>query len=194
MSVTAWTRLLIPLPRPQAGFGTAEQAAWSADGAQWSPPSLPPASFFAAFHSPWRGDTKGDSTFQDRFVCIRLKCVFDWTITFCADSDSSIGPRRGVGGVLRFSFTSCSIRPCQMRQLKQPGLFVLWLGLGCEILGQQQSVCISLQLENTSHMASALSSFSGDLKSSFLLTKASLGAMFSVLDSLFSIWTDQRHT
>lgn len=36
-----------------------------------------------------------------------------------------------------------------------PRLFVLWPGLGCEILGQQQSVCISPQLENTSHTASA---------------------------------------
>lgn len=36
-----------------------------------------------------------------------------------------------------------------------PGLFVWWLGPGCEILGWQQSVCISPQLENTSHTASA---------------------------------------
>lgn len=36
-----------------------------------------------------------------------------------------------------------------------PGLFVSWPGLGCEILGQEQSVCISPQLENTSHTASA---------------------------------------
>lgn len=79
------------------------------------PPSLPPASLLAAFHSPWRGGTKGNSTFQECSVCIRPKCVFDWTITFCADSDSSIGPRRGVDGVLRFSFTSCSVRPCQMK-------------------------------------------------------------------------------
>lgn len=100
----------------------------------------------------------------------------------------------GVGGVLRFSFTSCRVRPCQMRQLKQPGLFVSWPGLGCEILGRQKSVCISPQLENTSHTASALSSFSGDLKSTFPLTKSSLIARFLVLDSLLSIWTDQRHT
>lgn len=36
-----------------------------------------------------------------------------------------------------------------------PGLFVLWPGPGCEILGQQQSVCVSPQLEDTSHTASA---------------------------------------
>lgn len=81
--------------------------------------SLPPASPLAAFHSPWTGGTKGNPTFQDCSVCFGLKCVFDRTITFCADSDSSIGSRRGRERVLRFSFASCNVRPCQMRQLKQ---------------------------------------------------------------------------
>lgn len=73
------------------------------------------------------------------------------------------------------------------------GLFVLQPGPGCEILGLQQSACISPQLENSSHTASAPLLLQWGPAKHLALDMAPLGASFLTLDSPLSIWTDQRH-
>lgn len=100
----------------------------------------------------------------------------------------------GREGVLRFSFTSCNIRPCQMRQLKQhPVCLSCGLVWGVKYWDSSK-VFPSLHSWRTppAHLL-PLFSFSGDLQTTFLCIKAPLGARFLALVSPLSIGTDQRH-
>lgn len=103
---------MLPLGLPD------ESSQQSAGSAKWSPPSLLPLSLppFTFLGGEAQKETPLFKTAQ--FASVRN--VFSTEQSLSVQTvTAQLVQEGGWEGVLRFSFTSCNIRPCQMRQLKQ---------------------------------------------------------------------------